>query len=112
MQSFDCNRVPPSPQLDEPVEDEEDEAAEEQHVAQQLGLTASGELSDAADGGAQQATRRVEVRVLEFWGGIREVQVQPRHRTKHPHHPVHVVISESITHASALSNIIRPLLKN
>lgn len=30
-----------SPQLDEPVEDEEDEKAEEEHVAQQLGLTAS-----------------------------------------------------------------------
>lgn len=96
--SFDCDRVPPSPQLDEPVEDKEDEAAEEQHVAQQLGLTASGELLDAADGGAQQATRRVKVRVLECEGGIGEVQVQPGHHTKHPHHPLHAVISESITH--------------
>lgn len=30
-----------SPQLDEPVEDEEDETAEEQHVAEQFGLAAS-----------------------------------------------------------------------
>lgn len=87
MRGFDCDRVPPSPQLDEPVEDEEDEAAEEQHVAQQLGLAASGELFDAADGGAQQAARRVKVRVLEFGGGIGEVQVQPGHHTKTPASP-------------------------
>ena len=53
-----------SSQLEEPVEDKEDKEAEEQHVAQQFGLTASGELLDPADGGAEQAARRVKVRVL------------------------------------------------
>lgn len=56
---------PLSPQLDEPVEDEEHEKAEEEHVAQELGLAASGELLDPADGGAQQAARGVKVWVLE-----------------------------------------------
>lgn len=46
-----------SPQLNEPVEYKEDKKAEEQHVAQQFGLTASGQLFDSADGGAQQAAR-------------------------------------------------------
>lgn len=54
-----------SPQLDEPVEDEEDETAEEQHVAEQFGLAASRQLLDAADGGAQQAAGGVKVRVLK-----------------------------------------------
>lgn len=36
------NRMPSSPQFDEPVEDKEDKKAEEQHVAEQFGLTASG----------------------------------------------------------------------
>lgn len=57
---------PLSPQLDEPVEDEEDEKAEEEHVAQEFGLAASGELLDPADGGAQQAPRGVKVWVLEI----------------------------------------------
>lgn len=57
-------RGPLSPQLDEPVEDEEDEKAEEKHVAQQFGLAASGELLDPADGGTQKAPRGVEICVL------------------------------------------------
>lgn len=57
-------RGPLSPQLDEPVEDEEDEKAEEEHVAQQFGLAASGELLDPADGGAQKPPRGVEICVL------------------------------------------------
>lgn len=57
---------PLSPQLDEPVEDEEDEKAEEEHVTQEFGLAASGELLDPADGGAQQAPRGVKVWVLEI----------------------------------------------
>lgn len=48
-------RAPLSPQLDEPVQDEEDEKAEEQHVTQQFGLTASGQLLDSADSGTEQA---------------------------------------------------------
>lgn len=43
-----------SPQLDEPVEDKEDEEAEEQHVAQQFGLAASGQLLYSANGGTEQ----------------------------------------------------------
>lgn len=50
-----------SPQLDEPVQNKEDEKAEEQHVAQQFGLTASGQLLHSADGGAKQSTSRVKV---------------------------------------------------
>lgn len=50
-----------SPQLDEPVEDKEYKKAEEQHVAQQFGLTASGQLFDSADGGTKQAARWVKV---------------------------------------------------
>lgn len=46
-----------SPQLDEPVQDKEDKQAEEQHVAQQFGLTASGQLLHSADGGTEQAAR-------------------------------------------------------
>lgn len=49
------NEVQLSPQLDEPVQDKEDEKAEEQHVAQQFGLTASGQLLDSANGGTKQA---------------------------------------------------------
>lgn len=52
-----------SPQLDEPVQDKEDKKAEEQHVAQQFGLTAPGQLLDSADGGAEQSACRVKVRV-------------------------------------------------
>lgn len=44
-----------SPQLDEPVEDKEDEKAEEEHVAQQFGLAASGQLFHSADGGTKQS---------------------------------------------------------
>lgn len=63
-------RGPLSPQLDEPVEHEEDKKAEEEHVAQQLGLAASGKLLDPADGGAQKAPRGVEICVL----GITEIR--------------------------------------
>lgn len=59
-----------SPQLDEPVQDEKNEATEEQHVAQEFGLAASGELLDSADGGAEQTPRRVKVRVLVWERGI------------------------------------------
>lgn len=62
---------PLSPQLDEPVEDEEDEEAEEEHVAQQFGLAASGELLDPADGGAQKAPCGVEICVLGITTEIR-----------------------------------------
>lgn len=62
-----------SPQLDEPVEDEEDEKAEEEHVAQELGLAASGELLDPADGGAEQAPRGVKICVLVIKVEIRTV---------------------------------------
>ena len=64
-EDVELNRVPLSPQLDEPVEDKEDEQAEEQHVAQQFSLTASGQLLHSADGGTEQAACRVKVRVLE-----------------------------------------------
>lgn len=62
---------PSSPQLDEPVEDEEDKKAEEEHVAQQFGLAASGELLDPADGGAQKAPGGVKIRVLGITTEIR-----------------------------------------
>lgn len=64
------NRVLLSPQLDEPVQDKEDKKAKEQHVAQQFGLTASGQLFDSADGGAKQSARGVKVRVLKRNRGI------------------------------------------
>lgn len=55
------NTVLLSPQLDEPVQDEEDKKAEEQHVAQEFCLTASGQLLDSADGGTEQSACRVKV---------------------------------------------------
>lgn len=58
------NKTLLSPQLDEPVEDKEDKKAEEQHVAEQFGLAASGQLLYSANGGAQQSARRIKVRVL------------------------------------------------
>lgn len=64
-EDVELNRVLLSPQLDEPVEDKEDEQAEEQHVAQQFSLTASGQLLHSANGGTEQAACRVKVRVLE-----------------------------------------------
>lgn len=60
-EDVELNRVLLSPQLDEPVEDKEDEQAEEQHVAQQFSLTASGQLLHSADGGTEQAAGRVKV---------------------------------------------------
>lgn len=53
-----------SPQLNEPIQDKEDKKAEEQHVAQQLGLAASGQLLHSTNGGTQQAACRVKVCVL------------------------------------------------
>lgn len=44
-----------SPELDEPVQDEENKKAEEQHVAQQFGLATSGQLLYSANGGTKQA---------------------------------------------------------
>lgn len=55
------NKILLSPQPDKPVQDKEDEKAEEQHVAQQFGLTAPGQLLDSADGGTKQAARGVKV---------------------------------------------------
>lgn len=69
---------PLSPQLDEPVEDEEDEEAEEEHVAQEFGLAASGQLLDPANGGAQQAARGVKISVLRTITEIRTVQSPAR----------------------------------
>lgn len=59
------NKILLSPQPDKPVQDKEDKKAEEQHVAQQFGLTAPGQLLDSADGGTKQAARRVKVCVLK-----------------------------------------------
>lgn len=59
------NKILLSPQPDKPVQDKEDEKAEEQHVAQQFGLTAPGQLLDSADGGTKQAARGVKVCVLK-----------------------------------------------
>lgn len=50
-----CGKVLLSPQLDEPVQDKENKKAEEQHVAQQFGLAASGQLLNSADGGTKQS---------------------------------------------------------
>lgn len=69
---------PLSPQLDEPVEDEEDEEAEEEHVAQEFGLAAPGQLLDPANGGAQQAARGVKIWVLRTITEIRTVQSPAR----------------------------------
>lgn len=63
-----------SPQLDEPVEDKEDEKAEEEHVAQQFGLAASGQLFHSADGGAKQSACWVKVCVLVWDRGVKSVK--------------------------------------
>lgn len=52
-----------SPETEEPVQHQEDEQTEEQHVAQQFALAPSGQLLHSANGGAQEPARRVEVRV-------------------------------------------------
>lgn len=73
-----------SSQLDKPVENKEDKEAEEQHVAQQFGLAASGQLLDSTDGGAEQPARRVKVRVLQR--GTKELKVgikRKRNRNRH-----------------------------
>lgn len=86
---FRLQHLPASPELDEPVEDEEDEEAEEQHVAQQFGLTASGQLLHSADGGAEQTPGRVKVRVLVTAEGGPVSACSPNHsvhsRNKHYH---------------------------
>lgn len=45
-----------SPQFDKPVEEVKDEEAEEQHVAQELGLASPGKLLHSPYGGPQQTT--------------------------------------------------------
>jgi hypothetical protein len=49
-----CNT---SPQFDKPVKDGEDQEAEEQHVAQELGLASPGKLLHSPYGGPQQTSR-------------------------------------------------------
>lgn len=80
-EAVELNRVLLSPQLDEPVQDKEDEQAEEQHVAQQFGLTAPGQLLHSADGGAEQAACRVKVRVLVCDRGTESVKAEQRKLT-------------------------------
>lgn len=51
----------PSSQFHEPVQNEKDKKAEEQHVAQQFGGTASGKTLHSANGCTEQATGGVKV---------------------------------------------------